>query len=108
MKEEKGTCLLPTNLQIYMNSYPESVVVVQQLELVMLFGMNFAKISNVIAHPEFIVKGNVSAFNSWQDLSFLKIEYYEAAHGEKKKKKILTLTYKNVPCLDLLAAAPFC
>lgn len=27
--------------------------------------------------------------------------------GEKKKKN-LTLTYKNVPCLDLLAAAPFC
>lgn len=30
----------------------------------MIFGMNIAKISNVIAHPEFIVKGNVSAFNN--------------------------------------------
>lgn len=41
-----------------MNSYPESVMVLQKQELVMIFGMNIAKISNVIAHPEFIVKGN--------------------------------------------------
>lgn len=87
MKEEKGTCLLPTNLQIYMNSYPESVMVLQQLELVMLFVMNIAKISSVIAHPEFIVKGSVSAFNSWQDLSFLTIEDYEAAYGENNNNK---------------------
>lgn len=30
----------------------------------MIFGMNIAKVSNVIAHPEFIVKGKVNAFNS--------------------------------------------
>lgn len=29
MKEEWGSYLLPTNLQIYMNSYPESVIVLQ-------------------------------------------------------------------------------
>lgn len=41
----------------------------------MLFGMNIVRISSVIARGEFkVVKGNVSAFNSWQDLSFLKIE----------------------------------
>lgn len=28
--------------------------------------------------------------------------------GRRKKNNNLTLTYKNVPCLDLLAAAPFC
>lgn len=28
--------------------------------------------------------------------------------GRGEKKPNLTLTYKNIPCLDLLAAAPFC
>lgn len=26
----------------------------------------------------------------------------------RRKKKNLTLTYENIPCLDLLATAPFC
>lgn len=28
--------------------------------------------------------------------------------GRGEKNPNLTLTYKNIPCLDLLAAAPFC
>lgn len=77
MKEERGSYLLPTNLPNYMNSYPKSVVVLQQLEVLMPFAVDIMEISHVTAQRESKVgkgkfKGNVSAFNGWQEFSFLK------------------------------------
>lgn len=63
--KEKCSYLLPTNLQNYTNSYPKNVIALQWLELLMHFGMNIVKISNVIVCREFkVAKGNVSVFKS--------------------------------------------
>lgn len=56
MEEERGSYLLPTNLRNYMNSYPKSVVVLQQLEILMFFAVGIMEISHVTVQHESEVK----------------------------------------------------